>query len=155
STAKPFLEKWMLDQIGPKKLLEQLKDQAPHYAKLLPQLPRLLHEYLHLWVDDEIDLLKPHILFLEKRNYNVTTCNNGLDAIEIFEKASADELVAMNQALLMSYTLGSLTGPTMTSLLMQRYSDNLLFIMIAGVALVYLMMLLRKPDQQQTPYAAI
>ena len=46
STAKPFLEKWMLDQIGPKKLLEQLKDQAPHYAKLLPQLPRLLHEYL-------------------------------------------------------------------------------------------------------------
>ena len=68
---------------------------------------------------------------------------------------SADELVAMNQALLMSYTLGSLTGPTMTSLLMQRYSDNLLFIMIAGVALVYLMMLLRKPDQQQTPYAAI
>jgi ubiquinone biosynthesis protein len=46
STAKPFLEKWMLDQIGPKKLLEQLKDQAPHYAKLLPQLPRLLHDYL-------------------------------------------------------------------------------------------------------------
>ena len=38
-----------------------------------------------LWVDDEIDLLKPHILFLEKKNYVVTTCNNGLDAIEIFE----------------------------------------------------------------------
>ncbi|MBE7827769.1 MFS transporter, partial [Yersinia pestis] len=71
------------------------------------------------------------------------------------EKASADELVAMNQALLMSYTLGSLAGPTMTSLLMQRYSDNLLFIMIAGVAFVYLMMLLRKPDHQQTPYAAV
>ncbi|EPR6557262.1 MFS transporter, partial [Yersinia enterocolitica] len=47
------------------------------------------------------------------------------------------------------------TGPTMTSLLMQRYSDNLLFIMIAGVALVYLMMLLRKPDQQKTPFAAV
>jgi ubiquinone biosynthesis protein len=46
STAKPFLEKWMLDQIGPKKLWEELKAQAPHYAKLLPQLPRLLHEYL-------------------------------------------------------------------------------------------------------------
>jgi ubiquinone biosynthesis protein len=36
----------MLEQIGPKKLLEELKAQAPHYAKLLPQLPRLLHEYL-------------------------------------------------------------------------------------------------------------
>ena len=46
NTAKPFLEKWMLDQIGPKKLLDQLKDQAPRYAKLLPQLPRLLHDYL-------------------------------------------------------------------------------------------------------------
>ena len=46
STAKPFLEKWMLDQIGPKKLWEELKLQAPQYAKLLPQLPRLLHDYL-------------------------------------------------------------------------------------------------------------
>ena len=46
STAKPFLETWMLEQIGPKKLWEELKAQAPHYAKLLPQLPRLLHEYL-------------------------------------------------------------------------------------------------------------
>ncbi len=46
STAKPFLEKWMLEQIGPKKLWQQLRDQAPHYAKLIPQLPRLLHDYL-------------------------------------------------------------------------------------------------------------
>lgn len=46
STAKPFLETWMLAQIGPKKLWDELKDQAPHYAKLLPQLPRLLHAYL-------------------------------------------------------------------------------------------------------------
>lgn len=46
STAKPFLEKWMLEQIGPKKLLEQLKSEAPRYAKLIPELPRLVHEYL-------------------------------------------------------------------------------------------------------------
>jgi ubiquinone biosynthesis protein len=46
STAKPFLEKWMLDQVGPKKLWDQLKDQAPRYAKMLPELPRLLHDYL-------------------------------------------------------------------------------------------------------------
>ncbi|MFV8269399.1 PglZ domain-containing protein [Flavobacterium sp. GT2N3] len=43
-----------------------------------------------LWVDDEIDLLKPHILFLEKKNYEVTTCNNGLDAIAIFEENNFD-----------------------------------------------------------------
>lgn len=46
STAKPFLETWMVEQVGPKKLLEQLKAEAPRYAKLLPELPRLLHDYL-------------------------------------------------------------------------------------------------------------
>lgn len=43
-----------------------------------------------LWVDDEIDYLKPHILFLEKKNYSVTTCNNGRDAIDIFESTNFD-----------------------------------------------------------------
>ncbi|MCB2031566.1 MAG: ubiquinone biosynthesis regulatory protein kinase UbiB, partial [Rhodoferax sp.] len=42
----PFLEKWMIEQVGPQKLLEQLKEEAPRYAKLLPGLPRLLDAYL-------------------------------------------------------------------------------------------------------------
>ena len=46
STAKPFLEKWMLDQIGPKRLWHEMKAQAPYYARMLPELPRLLHDYL-------------------------------------------------------------------------------------------------------------
>lgn len=43
-----------------------------------------------LWVDDEIDLLKPHILFLEKKNYEVTTCNNGQDAIDLYKDNNFD-----------------------------------------------------------------
>lgn len=70
------------------------------------------------------------------------------------EKVNPDELVAMNQALLMSYTLGSLAGPSMTAMLMQNYSDGVLFISIAAVALVYLVMLLRKADHRSTPIAA-
>ena len=35
-----------------------------------------------LWVDDEIELLKAHILFLEKKGYDVTTVSNGADAID-------------------------------------------------------------------------
>ena len=35
-----------------------------------------------LWVDDEIQLLKPHMLFLEKKNYEVVPCTNGADAVE-------------------------------------------------------------------------
>jgi len=46
STAKPFLEKWMIEQVGPEKLFAQLKAEAPAYAKLLPGLPRLLSQYL-------------------------------------------------------------------------------------------------------------
>jgi len=46
STAKPFLEKWMLDQLGPARLFEELRNEAPQYAKLLPELPRLLYEFL-------------------------------------------------------------------------------------------------------------
>ncbi len=60
STAKPFLEKWMLEQVGPKKLLDQLKAEAPQYAKLLPALPRLLQDYLQHRPHDlrrEIDAL--------------------------------------------------------------------------------------------------
>lgn len=43
-----------------------------------------------LWVDDEIDLLKPHILFLEKKNYNVTPCTNGADAIDLVDETNFD-----------------------------------------------------------------
>ncbi len=43
-----------------------------------------------LWVDDEIDLLKPHILFLERKNYEFTTCTNGRDALELIEEESFD-----------------------------------------------------------------
>ena len=38
-----------------------------------------------LWVDDEIDLLKPHIIFLKEKGYNVQTANNGQDALEIIK----------------------------------------------------------------------
>ncbi len=43
-----------------------------------------------LWVDDEIDLLKPHILFLEKKDYEVTTCQSGTEALEEVQKNSFD-----------------------------------------------------------------
>ncbi len=46
STAKPFLEKWMLEQVGPQRLWKQLKDEAPRLAKMLPELPRLMHAFL-------------------------------------------------------------------------------------------------------------
>ena len=46
ATAKPFLEKWMSEQIGWRGLLRQLKTELPSWSLTLPQLPRLLHRYL-------------------------------------------------------------------------------------------------------------
>lgn len=46
STAKPFLARWMQEQIGWRALLRQFKREAPRYAKLLPELPRLVHHNL-------------------------------------------------------------------------------------------------------------
>jgi ubiquinone biosynthesis protein len=67
-TAKPFLEKWMLEQIGPQKLMDELRDQAPRYAKLLPELPRLLHQYLeHRPSDNRRELLE---LLAEQKRTN-------------------------------------------------------------------------------------
>ncbi|QLE02775.1 PglZ domain-containing protein [Galbibacter sp. BG1] len=41
-----------------------------------------MNEIKILWVDDEIELLKPHILFLEQKNYAVKTCQSGTEAVE-------------------------------------------------------------------------
>ncbi|WP_088341197.1 T9SS response regulator signal transducer PorX [Robiginitalea sediminis] len=43
-----------------------------------------------LWVDDEIDLLKSHLMFLEDRNYRVETCNSGQDALEAVREQPFD-----------------------------------------------------------------
>ncbi len=46
-TAKPWLERWMNDQVGWRGFLKALRNEAPRYASLLPQIPRLLHQRLN------------------------------------------------------------------------------------------------------------
>lgn len=43
-----------------------------------------------LWADDEIELLKPHIMFLEQKGYDVETANNGSDAVEMVKNNHFD-----------------------------------------------------------------
>ncbi|MGB4776651.1 MAG: bifunctional response regulator/alkaline phosphatase family protein [Daejeonella sp.] len=49
-----------------------------------------MQETYILWADDEIDLLKPHILFLNEKGYKVKTVTNGNDALEYFKKENFD-----------------------------------------------------------------
>ena len=46
-----------------------------------------------LWVDDEIELLKPHVLFLRGKGYEVDTCNNGYDAIDMASEGAYDLII--------------------------------------------------------------
>lgn len=46
TTAKPYLENWMREQIGFKGLLRAVRNEAPRWATVLPELPRLLHRAL-------------------------------------------------------------------------------------------------------------
>jgi len=45
-TAKPFLERWMGDQVGWRAVVRALRQEAPYWAAALPQLPRLVHRAL-------------------------------------------------------------------------------------------------------------
>src|SRR6478609_7111514 len=49
-----------------------------------------MQRYTILWADDEIDLLKPHILFLQSRGYDITPVNNGSEAVELCDEKHFD-----------------------------------------------------------------
>jgi ubiquinone biosynthesis protein len=68
-TAKPYLERWMSEQMGWRGLLERIKAEAPRYSQLLPQLPRLAHHALSIASQPQqqnADLLK-NLLDEQKR----------------------------------------------------------------------------------------
>ncbi|MDC0611190.1 ubiquinone biosynthesis regulatory protein kinase UbiB [Vibrio sp.] len=45
-TAKPFLERWMIDQVGPGAVIKSIKEKAPMWAEKLPELPELVYDSL-------------------------------------------------------------------------------------------------------------
>jgi ubiquinone biosynthesis protein len=46
-TARPFLENWLKEQIGPKNFINRIKKEFPNWMDVAPQLPILLHSYLN------------------------------------------------------------------------------------------------------------
>ena len=69
-TAKPYLERWMNEQIGWRGVLDRLKAEAPHYGKLIPQLPRLAHHALaqaSAGHSQEQTVLMRHLIAEQKR----------------------------------------------------------------------------------------
>ncbi|HEX8611370.1 MAG TPA: ubiquinone biosynthesis regulatory protein kinase UbiB [Telluria sp.] len=70
-TAKPYLERWMGEQVGVRGMVERLKAEAPRYTHILPQLPRLVHRALQQAAEPSTvndDLLK--MLVIEQQRTN-------------------------------------------------------------------------------------
>ena len=70
-TAKPWLERWMNQQVGWRGLLKSLREEAPHYVTLLPQLPRLLHRYLKKNTDHHREEALQKIIARQSRQNNL------------------------------------------------------------------------------------
>ena len=68
NTAKPFLERWMNDQVGWNGFVERLKNEAPRYVQLIPDLPRLVHRALEQPLTTDPRLLEA--LLVEQRRTN-------------------------------------------------------------------------------------
>lgn len=62
TTAKPFLERWLKEQIGPKAFIKQLRENIPFFTEQLPHMPRLLNELIILSKEQKIrELSKPDL----------------------------------------------------------------------------------------------
>jgi ubiquinone biosynthesis protein len=46
ATARPYLERWMSEQVGWRGLLRRIEEEAPHWSRMAPELPRLAHRAL-------------------------------------------------------------------------------------------------------------
>jgi ubiquinone biosynthesis protein len=65
-TAKPYLEQWMAQQIGWQGLWSNIKHEAPRFAHLMPQFPRLLHQALSRAVEPDDKLLLARLVEEQK-----------------------------------------------------------------------------------------
>jgi ubiquinone biosynthesis protein len=77
-TAKPYLERWMSEQLGWRAFTRHVRDEAPYWGVMLPQLPRLLHRRL---ADDDSDSLTDHIAAVSAQQKRQTRWLIGLSIL--------------------------------------------------------------------------
>ena len=70
-----------------------------------------------LWADDEIDLLKPHLMFLRNKGYEVVTANNGRDALDLSDSEPFDLII-------LDENMPGLTGLETLQMIKQRHPET-------------------------------
>lgn len=104
ATAKPFLEKWVKEQIGPKAFIRHLRDNIPFLVEQLPYMPRLLNDVLLLAKEQQLATLEQQSLHASSHTAPHVYRGVGIGAliafailggIRYFELATPDELTFM------------------------------------------------------------
>ncbi len=113
-TAKPFLERWMSEQVGPRAFVAKLKKNLPEWGETLPELPKLIHQTLQQahdgrmkleWTSDELTRLRQEVKRANRRTIaSVAGAASIISAALIYSLASKSSLIA--GAPLPSWVLG-------------------------------------------------
>ncbi|MDP1708425.1 MAG: ubiquinone biosynthesis regulatory protein kinase UbiB [Gammaproteobacteria bacterium] len=118
-TAKPFLERWMSEQVGVRGLLKALKENAPVWAEKLPDLPLLVHDFLQQahegkskveWKSDEIAKLRREIRRAQRRNYSVIVGSALIISAAIVKGLDGFAPTMLGDAPLLTWVLAGLGG---------------------------------------------
>ena len=114
-TAKPFLETWMQEQVGPRAFAKTVKKQAPNWAEQIPQIPSLAHDVLskaqrgqlQLQVEARaFDTLKDEIRHSNNRTLNIIAAATFIIAATILYASDRDPFNGIFNVPLLTWFLG-------------------------------------------------
>ncbi len=120
-TAKPFLERWMSEQIGFRSFGRSLKKNAPEWAEKLPELPGLLHTFLSQATQnnspakdnsgESLNLIRWEIRHAQRRNFRAIAGSGFIiSASIIYAYADPTSTTMLGNAPLLTWMLGGLGG---------------------------------------------
>lgn len=95
ATAKPFLERWMSEQVGWRALVRQVQEEAPFWSTTLPQLPRLIHRALS---EDRVTPLQKQVSSLQQEQHRLRRSLALITALFALSTALVALLIWLRQA---------------------------------------------------------
>jgi len=121
STAKPFLEKWLREQMGPKALIKHLRDNWSFFIEELPHMPRLLNDVLLLSKEQKIQAVETRAAILRARDCWFKGLGIGL-FVAMISFAGVSYLDLLDQKKLATIALGTAIAGGFIALIYRRRS---------------------------------
>lgn len=113
-TAKPFLERWMSEQVGPRGFLKTLRNNATSWAEKLPAMPAMLHDVMRTmkegkleaeWRNGELEKLRKDLAHGQRRTYRAIVGGTFVLAAAVLISSDSHNLPMLGNAPLLSWLL--------------------------------------------------